>query len=74
MAGKARAAATSPTRMSSAACLKVHGEKASSAGRTSRSGAEAAPWGGAFHTAFGAGTRGRRKRGRARSNTETPIT
>ena len=41
MAGKARSAATSPARMSSAACLKVHGEKASSAGRTSRSGAPA---------------------------------
>ena len=56
MAGKARAAATSPTRMSSAACLKVHGEKASSAGRTSRSGAEAAPCRAGLSTrAFGAG-------------------
>ena len=39
MAGTARSAASSPARTSSAACLKLHGEKASSAGRTSRSGA-----------------------------------
>ena len=74
MSGKARSAATSPSLTSSAAYVKLHGEKASSAGRTSRSGAEAAPCGdGPFIRDSVRGARGRRKRGAA-IHTATPIT